>query len=306
MTSGHDSLMHSIATETAAGAESEALKSKSKGLNGASSVATPQVQTALARMMDSFTKPGLSHLVRIEELIASLRAMSPEETLEAQRQFEKLRSEGYSVSFEEDFLYWGLGEVAGATAMDALKPQDPDGAAIPGLNRLLTAWAATKPQEAIRWYNALPDGRFRDEMAFWVVDGMSQANPKDGAKYYAGLPIDFQAKYLGNMLWLQSHAEGNNGLSEWFEKYVATAKPSNEAPAEQVLDYQRHAFGEIVGRMAAKDPAKAAAWLDAHQDTGYFTVKEVDRVYQQWREVDLNAAEAWRSQQPSTSGKPSR
>jgi hypothetical protein len=274
---------------------SEPAKASVKVMGVGAATTSPTADQAVNAMMDSFKMPGITHLERIYRLITALRAMGPAEAMEARRQYEELRKSGHSVDYEENFIYWRLGEIAGRATLDEMKPSDPNSPVTGGLTRTMAAWAATAPVEATAWFNALPDGRFRDDMAFWVVDGVSQGNTNAGAKYFAGLPLDFQSKFLGNMLWLQSHNEGNAGTAAWFEQHVVTASIPEGNSAEEFASYRKQAFGEVVHRLTDEDPAKAAQWIETHQDPAYFNPREADRVYRHWQKQDPAAADAWSS-----------
>ena len=251
----------------------------------------------LAAIKATYVTPGLTHLERIRRLLAALDAMSPDELLDARREFEDLAEQGYSVNYEVNFVYWKLGEALGGRALEAITPSDTDGSTTEGLTRAMAAWATKEPANAVAWFNQLPDGKFRDEMSFWVVDGLCQRDPAEGARFFAGLPIETQREKLANMLWLQTHFGGAQGAQKWFTDHVEAAHPPEGASAEEFDAYRRSAFSQVSHRLAETSPAEAAAWVASKRGTPLFSVKVVGVVGEIWARTSPSEAEAWMESQ---------
>lgn len=259
----------------------------------ASPAALGSREDRLAALKATYITPGLTHLERIRRFIDALDAMSPDELLEARREFENLAQQGYSVNYEVNFMYWKLGETLGGEALEAIKPAGTDGTVTEGVTRSMAAWATKEPAKAVAWFNDLPDGKFRDEMAFWVVDGLCQRDPEEGARFYAGLPIEIQRDKLINMLWLQTHFSGAQGAQKWFTDHVEPANLPEGANEEEFDAFRRTAFAQVSRRLAESSPADAAAWVSSKKGSPLYSPEVVNAVGQMWARTKPSEAKAW-------------
>jgi len=245
------------------------------------------------KVLGTFGDTGVHHFDRLQAFLTDLKEMTPENALTMWDAWQARLKEGYAVAWEDEIFCMRLGQVMGAEALERIQPANPDAASTIPMARIMAGWACSDPSAALAWFDKLPAGKFRDEMAYWVVDGLMWKDTAKGAEFYSTLPADLQNQRIGNMLWLQSHAGGTRKAAEWFDSFAAQPLKDGDPP-QAYNQSRRWAVQELTGRLLRQDIPAAAVWLENHAGQPWLPQETIAQVYEQLAVSDRASAEAWK------------
>ncbi|WP_226895631.1 hypothetical protein, partial [Luteolibacter marinus] len=151
-------------------------------------------------------------------------------------------------------------------------------------NTILTTWAASDPDGAIRWAVDHHDGEGGNPWMIGVIQGIAASDPTRASQL------------LTEMAYSQERGEA---LATLLPTILAQGNDAAKAWAEGISDDQlkQGAIARVAETMASKDPEGTAAWLAANP--GEAADRSMDNVVSAWMEQDQDAAIAYYKALPS-------
>ncbi|MGJ8633850.1 MAG: hypothetical protein ACSHX7_08015 [Luteolibacter sp.] len=212
---------------------------------------------------------GENALDRNRAMLAWIDQLSPDEFKEA---IEKFRALGISGERRGEYAML-LTAWAELDPLAALAYTQEGGGR--GSRTVLSAWANRDPESAIAWAESNYDGDGGNPYMVGVIQGLSETDTSRATGLLAEMPysrdrgeaLQTMIPHLLNM--------GNDVAKAWVDGLQD----------EQLKD---GAVARISEEMARNDPEGTAQWLLAN--LGESSTRSVDEVFQEWAEVDFNAA----------------
>lgn len=140
---------------------------------------------------------------------------------------------------------------------------------------ILTTWATTDPEAAIQWAKSNYQGDEANPYMAGIIRGLSQSDPARATELLTGMPrSNERGKGLEFMLphFLEQGAEAT-------QNWIASLGDES---------LKNGAMMRVADRLAAKDPAGTALWLQANP--GEASQRQMDDVYGTWARTDSQAA----------------
>lgn len=218
---------------------------------------------------------------------------------------------------EFEFFCAAAGRVDGRATMEIVTG-DGNANNTAAQDKVLNAWAVAEPAQAIAWWNALPDGQLRNDMAKSLVKGVASKDFQLGWQCLTSFPEEERPKFMGTLV-RQKIAEGGfDAASAWlsglsledggrvdplkakgFESmYNAMPNIGVEKRAEYLARFanepwimQTQYSQVIANEWASKDGGQAAQW--AANLPSAVQANTLPSVLQIWAGRDEAAAAAW-------------
>lgn len=153
-------------------------------------------------------------------------------------------------------------------------------------NTILTTWAASDPDGAIRWAQEHhnPDDEEGNPWMIGVIQGLAGTDPARASQLLAAMNFSEERGEAMAALLPSILAQGPQAAQDW-----ATAITDE--------NLKQGAIGRVAEALAAKDPAGTAAWLA--QNPGEAAQRSMDNVLSTWMEQDKDGAMAYYKSLPS-------
>jgi hypothetical protein len=186
----------------------------------------------------------------------------------------------------------------------------------------MQSWASNHPQEAIAWWNELPDGSLRDAMAPALVGGIGMADPALGWTYAKKFPPEAQLGFAATFFDQTLLKQGADQAVTWIQAIdtydipqaanlkVDSLKKLGQslwaAPVERVAAVlapfasdpnATPAFLLQINKRGPAEPVAVAQWVQGLQQSPNYPQlrNEMIRV---WTIQDAPAAQNWAQQHP--------
>jgi hypothetical protein len=108
-------------------------------------------------------------LQRMSGFLKLLSACDAETIADVAAAWEKLKATGVSLPAEEALLNYRLGQLRGAEVLVGHEGSDADLGSLDLLRRRFEGWLQSDPHSAGKWLDALPAGKFRDQIALSAI-----------------------------------------------------------------------------------------------------------------------------------------
>lgn len=147
-------------------------------------------------------------------------------------------------------------------------------------NTILTTWAASDPDGAIRWAQEHhnPDDEEGNPWMIGVIQGIAASDPAKASELLTAMNFSEERGEAMAALLPSILAQGTDAAHAW---------------AEGITDenLKQGAIGRVAEALAAKDPAGTAAWLA--KNPGEAAERSMDNVISTWMEKDKDGAVAY-------------
>jgi hypothetical protein len=152
-------------------------------------------------------------------------------------------------------------------------------------------WALREPQEAARAVEELLEAspQLRQELLSGLVAGWVHSGDPGVLEYVASGPERGRVFNSVTLVGAQTRRLGVPGVLRWADDVL------DGLPDEK---FRKEVFERVANQAAQRDPAAAAAWIDAHRGQGYGDLG-VRSVAELWLPIDAEAALAWASKLPT-------
>ncbi len=266
------------------------------------------------------TSGKAQRMIRLLELLAHFRPGDSDAVVEGFRVHDRKGR----LFYDEFSMFMDLsGRIDGLAAMERNKQRytSPDVSVVDHHAMCMTAWAETSPEDAIKWWNKLEDGRFREGMANSIISGVVKNDLNQAMNYLRIFPEEDRAQHAGVFVQKCIEQGGANQAAAWLktvdmpsgdgqpfqvasaqtllQKMVNVAPETKAAVFEPLLDQPWIAASgclpRIVSEWAGKDPLAASAWLSARQNAQGFGAAAA-ALAREWKKSAPEAAAQWEQQ----------
>lgn len=256
---------------------------------------------------------------REREFYKLLDEMKPSDAIAVRKLLARTMDQGvlYESLWAAFWTRWG--ELDGAAAMEYILSTQTHGAVPKDIRRVMRGWGASNPEQAAAWAEANQGKYLRDELV-GLTDGYASVDLAGATAMalQAAPEGDANLGALMEVLAEQANRQGRTaGVTAWFDQLPqgttegARGKALDHvywrllsADVEKAKDWVRlqstqpwrsdRVVGELAGKIAEKDPAAAAAWLESvpasPQDGKH---PGLDSVLRSWIAKDRDAAQKW-------------
>ncbi|HEX2747083.1 MAG TPA: hypothetical protein VHM91_03720 [Verrucomicrobiales bacterium] len=258
---------------------------------------------------------------RMKSLLAMLEHFRPGDIEFIVDGFKAHDQQGRLFPAEFDMFMEFAGAKDGLRAMERTREvlKSPDANLYDFHRRCMSAWAAASPEEAVKWWNGLPDGKMRDQTGAALISGVLKTDADRAWKYLQMFPAEDRAQHAGAFMREYLNQGDVARATEWLKTLDQTAgddatgfkaaaaqsllhgmvniKSADKAAAfEPFLNEPWFANSSCVERLtdewAKKSAAEAAAWLETRPKMPAFD-NAANTLVARWRKTDPDAAAAW-------------
>lgn len=174
------------------------------------------------------------------------------------------------------------GEREGLRALQAMEQTNPE---FHELDSLIHGWAMKKPQEAVSWFNSLPEDAPRQADALsGLMWGVGQGDPATARAVFLKLSPDDQLTSVSGLAQSLYTSRGPAGL----EALLPGMSP--EMSAKLILS--------AVPRTRSRSPGEVVPWLAGYVASVPATAVPFRTAWQRWQATDPQAARAWQQSHP--------
>lgn len=258
---------------------------------------------------------------RMQKLLEMLQHFRPGDIEFVVDGFKAHDQQGRLFPAEFDMFMEFAGAKDGLRAMERTREvlKSPDANLYDFHRRCMSAWAAASPEEAVKWWNGLPDGRMRDQAGSALISGVLKTDADRAWKYLQMFPAEDRAQHAGAFTREFLNQGGVARAAEWLKTLDQTAgedstafksaaaqsllhgmvnikAPEKAAAFEPFLNEPWFAGSGCLERLTdewgKKNAAEAAAWLEARSKTPAFN-SAAGALIARWGKTDPEAAAAW-------------
>lgn len=157
-------------------------------------------------------------------------------------------------------------------------------------SRCVANWAAAASPQAIDWWNQLPNGRFRDQFARPVIEGVSRVNPELAWKAAQVFDPDQRSRFAANLVTQFANTRGLDEAVGWVAGLGADETGSKINALRELTTYMHQIppakQAELYGRFASEP------WVEG---SGVF-----EGVAKNWARRNGEEAAAWAQTLPES------
>lgn len=189
------------------------------------------------------------------------------------------------------------GRMDGLAAMERIKTRytSPDVPVLDHHVRCMAGWAEASPEDAIKWWNGLTDGPFRDKMATSIVGGVAKTDMPRALEYLRMFPAEDRTQHAGAFVRECLEQGGPQRAAEWLK---TVDMPSGDGNPFQVA-----AAKTLLTNMVNVPPAEKAAHFEPLLNMPWFTSTScLPRILTEWGKQDAAAAGDWLAAHSSIPG----
>jgi len=180
--------------------------------------------------------------------------------------------------------------------------------------RCMANWAATNGDAAVAWWNTLPDGKFRDELARHLIEGIGRTDAQAAWKIAQAFDPETRRDIVGELTKSFASTMGLAQTADWIAELKGDDAAAKPVALEELAHFMHQidfaTQGAIVARFADDpltsrssafhhvarvwgevDPSAAAEWASALPDAARRTA--LPEVVRQWGFKDPDAAGQW-------------
>ena len=212
-----------------------------------------EMKTLVGRLGSGTVSEGLLVTARA---IENLRSNNVEGAIQA---LLEAKAQGKDLGLTERGILEKIGEIDGRQQLDNRLPEHPDDPPGWGVDFLLQGWANAMPDRAKEWFSNLPDGRYKNELAYSAVVGIARKQPLAAVDFLLSLPIETQFASPSNMAFAVVQNGGSSAADKWIHHLEMESDPESA----------QRAFNFVFDRMTI-DYGNAAEWLDGETASKYF------------------------------------
>jgi hypothetical protein len=140
---------------------------------------------------------------------------------------------------------------------------------------ILSTWAATDPEAAIRWAQGNHQGDGANPYFAGIIRSLAESDPQRASDLLTSMPRSQERGEALDAMLPHLMRKGNEAARSWIDGLTDDALKNG-------------AILRVADRLAATDPAGTAAWLLANP--GEATQRRMDDVYSVWARQDEQAA----------------
>ncbi|HWB01696.1 MAG TPA: hypothetical protein VG796_01650 [Verrucomicrobiales bacterium] len=258
---------------------------------------------------------------RMQKLLEMLQHFRPGDIEFVVDGFKAHDQQGRLFPAEFDMFMEFAGARDGLRAMERTREvlKSPDANLYDFHRRCMSAWAAASPEEAVKWWNGLPDGKMRDQAGAALISGVLKTDADRAWKYLQMFPAEDRIRHAGAFTREFLNQGGVPRAAEWLRTLDQTAgedstafksaaaqsllhgmvnikAPEKAAAFEPFLNEPWFAGSGCLERLTdewgKKNAAEAAAWLEARSKTPAFN-SAAGALIARWGKTDPEAAAAW-------------
>jgi hypothetical protein len=180
------------------------------------------------------------------------------------------------------------GRMDGLAAMERIRTRytSPEVTVLDHHVRCMTAWAETAPSDAIKWWNSVEDGSFRDSMAKSIIAGVVKTDMPRALEYLKLFPEEDRGQHAGAFVGQCLDEGGPKHAAEWLK--------SVDVPSGPTSPFHLHAAHALLSRMVNVSPAEKAACFEPLLDQPWFGNSGcLQTIIVEWAKKDAAAAGNW-------------
>ena len=176
--------------------------------------------------------------------------------------WEKLKATGISLPAEEALLNYRLGQLKGAEVLAGHAGSAADLESLDLLRRRFEGWLQSDPYAADKWLDALPAGKFRDQIALSAIAVSGSYDSENAFNRVAELPEHLRqaaGRTMGERIRETGTIESGSDLLRQFGSRAVTGDTA----------YLKGIFQSLLGDSAGSGGERAAQLVEEHLDQPY-------------------------------------
>jgi hypothetical protein len=187
--------------------------------------------------------------------------------------------------------------------------------------RCMADWSGSNTDDAVKWWNELPDGHFRDFLSAPLVEGIARTDPARAWAAAQSFEPGQRADFASRLVVAFAKQQGPEASVAWVKSLGPEESQSKARALEELADHMHNmdckqqaalfaqfttepwasntaAFTTLGTYWAMRDGKQAAAWADALPPQ--VRQQTLPRVLTRWASIDPNKAGAWVESQRAT------
>lgn len=201
-------------------------------------------------------------LQRMAGFLRLLAACDGESIGDVAAAWEKLKATGVSLPAEEALLNYRLGQLKGAEALAGRAGSADDFASLDLLKRRFEGWLQSDSYSAGAWLDALPAGKFRDEIALSAI-AASGSHDSDGALDRVAQLPEHLRQTAGRTMGDRIRETGSIEAGSELLRQLGSRAGAGDAA------YLKGIFQSLLGGSSEQSGAVAARLVEDHLDQPY-------------------------------------
>jgi hypothetical protein len=165
------------------------------------------------------------------------------------------------------------------------RPANPQHAA-------MTSWAASSPHDAMRWWNALPEGQVKSDFARSLIQGVASRDANLAWNCMKAFPANEQGPFMGVLLRQVVADSGAEAAARFIESL-----PSGESAEAEAL--KQAGFDSLMQSVVNYTPEKKSQFVSRFSESAWMADSgHADRIAADWAAKDGAASVQWADKLP--------
>lgn len=230
-------------------------------------------------------------LTRMSGFLQALSTNDPAELEELRQEYAARTTNGRLLPSEEALLEYRTGQLDGGNLLSYRRGSAEDFAQMDSLRKQLEGWASMEPAAAGEWVEALPTGKYRDQMAISYLAAAARLDPGAAVQLAASLHPSQQAA-AGRETAMALAASATGDEMEAFLKAI----PRSSAGQEN--EYLAAVFETLATESGSMSPLV----IEEHLSEAYATPATLSRISHSRAKSDPLGALEWAAELESKKG----